>query len=235
MESIMVDFTFAHRQEGFDDHIDWSIRGYSNLLRDVIKFSRYFVEDGTNVVDMGCSTGKTTESMLLHNKDHCQNARYVGIEIADGFVSNLEERKERLTEEEPWANIEFIHVDVRNYIFKKCSLVTSIFTLQFMPKKDRRKVIQNVYDGLDNGGAFIFAEKIYTENAFIQDMITFNYYDFKREKFEAQDIMDKEITLRHMLKPNTWTEIDSMLRCAGFKSVQVFWQNFLFLGAIAIK
>jgi hypothetical protein len=27
----MTDFTFAHRQEGFDEHIDWSIRGYRNL------------------------------------------------------------------------------------------------------------------------------------------------------------------------------------------------------------
>ena len=47
--------------------------------------------------------------------------------------------------------------------------------------------------------------------------------------------MDKEITLRHMLKPNTWPEIETMLKSSGFRSVQVFWQNFLFLGAIAIK
>ena len=231
----MADFTFAHRQEGFDEHIDWSIRGYSNLLGDVISFSRYFVEDDTNVVDLGCSTGKTTERMLLHNKDHCKDATYVGIEIAKGFYDNLDKRLKDLNRNESWAQVEFIKDDVRDYKFDNCSLVTSIFTLQFMPKKDRRQVIKNIYNGLNNGGAFIFAEKIYTENAFIQDMLTFNYYDFKREKFDTKDIMDKEITLRHMLKPNTWTEINSMLTIAGFKSIQVFWQNFLFLGAIAIK
>ena len=231
----MADFTFAHRQEGFDEHIDWSIRGYSNLLGDVISFSRYFVEDDTNVVDLGCSTGKTTERMLLHNKDHCKDATYVGIEIAKGFYDNLDKRLKDLNKNESWAQVEFIKDDVRDYKFDNCSLVTSIFTLQFMPKKDRRQVIKNIYNALNNGGAFIFAEKIYTENAFIQDMLTFNYYDFKREKFDTKDIMDKEITLRHMLKPNTWTEINSMLTIAGFKSIQVFWQNFLFLGAIAIK
>ena len=231
----MADFTFAHRQEGFDEHIDWSILGYSNLLGDVISFSRYFVEDDTNVVDLGCSTGKTTERMLLHNKDHCKDATYVGIEIAKGFYDNLDKRLKDLNKNESWAQVEFIKDDVRDYKFDNCSLVTSIFTLQFMPKKDRRQVIKNIYNGLNNGGAFIFAEKIYTENAFIQDMLTFNYYDFKREKFDTKDIMDKEITLRHMLKPNTWTEINSMLTIAGFKSIQVFWQNFLFLGAIAIK
>ena len=231
----MADFTFAHRQEGFDEHIDWSIRGYSNLLGDVISFSRYFVEDNTNVVDIGCSTGKTTEKMLLHNKDHCKNATYVGIEIAKGFYDNLDERLVDLSKKEPWAQVEFIKDDVRHYNFDNCSLVTSIFTLQFMPKRNRQEVIQNIYNGLNEGGAFIFGEKIYTEDAFIQDILTFNYYDFKRQNFETQDIMDKEITLRHMLKPNTWPEIETMLKSSGFRSVQVFWQNFLFLGAIAIK
>ena len=231
----MADFTFAHRQEGFDEHIDWSIRGYSNLLGDVISFSRYFVEDNTNVVDIGCSTGKTTEKMLLHNKDHCKNATYVGIEIAKGFYDNLDERLVDLSKKEPWAQVEFIKDDVRHYNFDNCSLVTSIFTLQFMPKRNRQEVIQNIYNGLNEGGAFILGEKIYTEDAFIQDILTFNYYDFKRQNFEMQYIMDKEITLRHMLKPNTWPEIETMLKSSGFRSVQVFWQNFLFLGAIAIK
>ena len=231
----MTDFTFSHRQEGFDEHISWSIRGYDNLLNDVISFSRYFVENDTNVVDLGCSTGKTTERMLLHNKDHCKDATYVGIEIAKGFYDNLDERLKDLNKNEPWAQVKFIKDDVIDHKFNNCSLVTSIFTLQFMPKKDRKQVIKNIYNGLNDGGAFIFAEKIYTENAFIQDMLTFNYYDFKRERFNAQDIMDKEKTLRHMLKPNTWPEIESMIKTAGFKSVQVFWQNFIFLGAIAIK
>ena len=54
----MADFTFAHREEGFDKHIEQSIRGYSDLIQDVISLSRHFIEDNTNVVDIGCSTGK---------------------------------------------------------------------------------------------------------------------------------------------------------------------------------
>ena len=37
------DFTFAHREEGFDEHIEYSIRGYSNLLEDIVNLSKYFV------------------------------------------------------------------------------------------------------------------------------------------------------------------------------------------------
>ena len=104
-----------------------------------------------------------------------------------------------------------------------------------MPKKDRKEVIRNIYEGLNEGGAFIFSEKTVCENALVQDMITFNYYDYKRKTFTTDDIMDKERTLRHMMKPNTWDEITDMLVRAGFSNIQPFWRNHAFVGAIAIK
>lgn len=228
----MTDFTFAHREEGFDEHINWSIRGYSDLLKDVISFSRYFVEDDTNVVDIGCSTGKITQALMEYNKDHASRAHYVGVEIADGFVDDLNKRGDTLGKT---GSVEFVFDDIRNYRFENCSLVTSIFTLQFMSKKDRARVINEIYQGLNFGGGFIFAEKIDCENARLQDMMTFNYYDFKREKFDYDDIMTKEQTLRNMLKPNTWNEIKDMLEFAGFKAVEQSWRNHNFVGAIAIK
>ena len=228
----MADFTFAHREEGFDEHINWSIRGYSDLLEDVISFSRYFVENGTNVVDIGCSTGKVTKAVMEYNEDHAPDAYYVGVEIAEGFFKDLEKRKIALDKK---GLVEFIFDDVRNYQFLNCSLVTSIFTLQFMSKKDRAIVIKDIYDGLNSGGGFIFAEKIDCENARLQDMMTFNYYDYKRKKFDYDDIMTKERTLRNMLKPNTWQEIEDMVLDAGFKAVEQSWKNHNFVGAIAIK
>ena len=231
----MADFTFAHRQEGFDEHINWSIRGYSDLLNDVISFSRYFVEDDTTVVDIGCSTGKLTQSLMEYNHEIAPTANYVGVEIAEGFFSDLDKRIGQIQKKVSPALVEFVYDDVRNYEFNNCSLVTSIFTLQFMSKKDRARVIQDIYDGLNPGGGFIFAEKIDCENARLQDMMTFNYYDFKGNKFKYNDIMTKEKTLRHMLKPNTWQEIEDMVLGAGFKTVEQSWRNFNFVGAIAIK
>ena len=63
----------------------------------------------------------------------------------------------------------------------------------------------------------------------------FRFTDYKRKFFTTEDIMNKEQTLRNMLKPNTWSELNDMLEEAGFESVQTFWQNHLFVGAIAIK
>jgi tRNA (cmo5U34)-methyltransferase len=232
----MADFTFAHREEGFDEHIEQSIRGYSNLLEDVISLSRYFVEDDTTIVDIGCSTGKLTKAMIEYNQDHCNTGNWIGVEIADGFINDLEDRQKEITNgPSNFAEVDFIMEDIRDYNFNNCSLVTSIFTLQFMPKKDRREVISNIYGGLNEGGAFIFSEKTVCESALVQDMITFNYYDYKRKSFTTDDIMDKERTLRNMMKPNTWEEIIDMLSYAGFKDIQPFWRNHAFVGALAIK
>ena len=228
----MSDFTFAHREEGFDEHIEKSIRGYSHLIEDVVSLSRYFVEDETNVIDIGCSTGKMTKELIDYNLDHSQEAKYIGLEIAEGFEKDLDKRKKELSY---YDYVQFLSDDARWYEYSNCSLVTSIFTLQFMPKTDRRELLQNIYNGLNEGGAFIFAEKTICENALVQDMITFNYYDYKRKSFDTEDIMDKERTLRHMMKPNTWREIEDMLLSVGFSVIQPFWRNHAFVGAIAIK
>ena len=231
----MNDFTFAHRDEGFDNHIEMSIRGYNNLQDDIVSLSRYFVENDTNVVDIGCSTGKTIAAMAKQNVEFAPKATYVGVEIAEGFFDDMDNRRIELEAAYPETQFDFVYKDIRGYTFYDCSLVTSLFTLQFMPIKDRQQTIENIYYGLNEGGAFLFAEKILANDSKSQDMLTFTFYDYKRKSFTEQDIMQKEVTIRNMLKPNNWLEIETMLLSAGFRSVQPFWQNFLFVGAVALK
>ena len=100
--------------------------------------------------------------------------------------------------------------------------------------KDREDVISKVYNGLNKGGAFIFSEKTFSCNPRIQDMMTFTFYDYKRKNFSDKEILDKEVQLRHMMKLNSKTEIYEMFNKAGFE-VHNFWQNFNFMGAIALK
>ena len=48
------------------------------------------------------------------------------------------------------------------------------------------------------------------------------------------EILDKEVQLRHMMKPNTKTELYKMVQDAGFE-IHTFWQNFNFVGVIGLK
>ena len=97
-----------------------------------------------------------------------------------------------------------------------------------------QEVINKIYNGLNTGGAFIFSEKTFSCNPRVQDMMTFMYYDYKRQNFSDKEILDKEVQLRHMMKPNTKTELYNMVQDAGFE-IHTFWQNFNFVGVIALK
>lgn len=226
-------FTFGHGgTENFDEHIAKSIRGYSNLLHDVTNLSQYFVDKDTNVVDIGCSTGNLLKEIITKNQIDCN---YVGVEVEKGFHNSLIETEKDIKEKYPNTNLKFIEGDIRDFKFNNCSLITSMFTLQFLPVKDRADVIKKIYSGLNKGGCFIFAEKIICSDAKFQEMLTFNYYDYKADHFSADEILDKEKKLRSMLKPNTWDEIKNMLADANFKLIQPFWMDHVFVGGVAIK
>lgn len=226
----MTKFTFAQREEGFDNHIEHSIRGYTNLWNDVLKYSEYFVEDDTNIVDIGCSTGKLLKAMIAQNT-FASRAKYVGIEVEEDFFGSYDD------DEKVYANLLYHRGDVRNFEFSNCSLITSIFTLQFIQEKERTSIIKQIYEGLNPGGAFIFAEKTIAECSKIQDIRTFTYYDYKREHFTSDDILNKEKQLRHMMKLNTRKELIQKCATAGFAfdRIDSFWQNHSFTAFIAIK
>jgi tRNA (cmo5U34)-methyltransferase len=136
-------------------------------------------------------------------------------------------------------NLKFYKRDVRAFEWVtgavNCSLVTSIFSLQFMPKTNRQMIMDRIYEALVKGGAFIFSEKIFSTDSQLQEMMQFCYYDYKRQFYSAEELLDKEVNLRHMMKPLTYEELIEMVQQAGFESVQPFWQNFNFVGIIAIK
>jgi len=225
----MVKFTFATEEDGFDSHIERSIRRYQDLWADILKFSEYFVEDGTTVVDIGCSTGKLLKAMKAQNDRFASGCLYKGIELEEFFFSSLEND----------GNLHFEQVDIREFDWstgaRNCSLVVSMFTLQFIPKRDRQLILNRVHQALIKGGALIFSEKILSETSQIEEMMTFCYYDWKRKYFSSQEILEKEGKLRHMMKPLIFRELANMLREAGFQEFQPFWQNFNFIGVIALK
>ena len=235
--------------EDFDNHINKSIPNYRDLISDVESLSQYFIEPGTNIVDIGCSTGVFIERLAQKfvsenvaevdaSKDHLRT-RFIGIEKEKNLAGDF---KEMMTSSNTWASSLNLHVcDVLDYlnnpsdVFQNMSLCTSIFTLQFLPRIGRRSVIEMIFKTLNTGGAFIFSEKIYATSSKIQDMMTFIYYDFKRKHFNSKEILEKETSLRKIMRPVTENKILSELQDVGFKQYDVFFRRYNFIGIIAIK
>jgi len=224
------DFSFAKFAPDFDRHITDSIRGYDQLREDCVRFSQYFIQPGSTVLDIGCSSGELLRGIRDYNQIGSKNVSYIGLDVENNFRTQWAERRA--------TNVKFKKQDVFRYDgFQNLSVVYSLFTLQFLPEKDRLSLVKKIFDGLLPGGAFIFSEKILAKNAKFQDMLHMTYYDHKRKAFTERAILEKEASIRNQM--HLWSEFKlfEMLRSAGFSSsyTQLFWRNHLFIGIVAMK
>ena len=218
-------FSFANMSEDFDGHIYKSIRGYNYLRKDIVGISRYFVENNTTVIDIGCSQG-TLIREIRDSNSQAPNANYMGIDIDRAFKKHWKNER----------NLKYFNKDIRALDeIKDLSLAVSMFTFQFIPERDRLSIMKKIYDNLVEGGAFVFSEKVFSQNSKIQNMMEFLYYDHKRRGFSEKEILDKEQELRHLAKLTTEELLFEQLKSIGFNVTQVFWRNFNFIGVIAIK
>src|SRR5262245_58634213 len=166
-----LNFSFARFAEGFDDHIRKSIRGYDHLVEDCVAISEYFVENETSVFDIGCSTGSFLCQIWEKSRERAPLAKYVGIDIEPNFASFWEKCE--------IDNVELRVADIRSFPMpKRCSFVTSLFSLQFISERDRQKILNQIFMSLVPGGALIVAEKTLSKCSKLHEILTFIHYDY---------------------------------------------------------
>lgn len=217
---LVMNFSFDTIKD-FDAHINTSISCYKEICDAVKSLSKYFVVDDSYIYDIGCSKGTMLESIDIGKK---KNVKKIGIDCS---LNLLPENR---------SDIAFLNFDLKNeFVFTNASLILSVFTMQFLPPSRRQSVMNNIYRGLIKGGGLIFCEKIFSAHSKIQDMFTFNYYDFKAKSFSSEEILDKEKSLRDIMHPFSHEENVEMMRNAGFSVFDVFVKSFNFEGIVAIK
>jgi tRNA (cmo5U34)-methyltransferase len=217
----MTDFSFE-TIENFNKHIALSIPQYDWALKQVVELSEYFIEDNTFVYDLGCSEGQLFSSYKIR-----PSVSYRGLDNCENLLSKAEGL-------DLGENVEFNKTDLVNYQgYGRSSFMTSIFTLQFLPRETRRHLLERVSRSLLPGGAFISCEKVYSDNALLQDATNSLYYDFKRASFPTDEILDKEKSLRSLAKLQGLKKSIDDLSVIG--EVEMFWRCYNFVGLIAIK
>lgn len=225
-----VDFSFAEHANGFDEHIRQSVPGMDMLRGMTVDLSRHFVQPNTTVLDIGCSTGAVLRAIRDANQASRATASYIGVDIERQFDSHWRERAA--------ANVRFEITDARTCgDMKNMSLAVSLFTLQFIPERDRLALLRRVHDGLIEGGALIIAEKVLARTARAQNLFTGPYYDFKRRSFSEKEIPEKERGLRGPMHVWYERELLEALCEAGFDVAEIdrFWQIHFFVGMVAVK
>lgn len=215
--------------EIFDSHIRKSVPLYDNFHNIIGDLSEWFIEENTNVYDIGTSTGEGLSKLILHHKN--KKVNYIGV---DNSSDMLEKAKENLKE----YNVTLINGDITNSDIEihNASFITSILTLQFIPQRKRKQVIEKAYKGLNKGGSLVIVEKVIGNNARFDEMFIELYHDFKLSNgLSEEEVFAKARAIRGIMSPNTVQENMSILEEVGFKDVDIFFKWCNFVGFIAIK
>lgn len=220
----------ASVSECFEDMISRSIPQYEMMRKAVTQIGSQFIEgvEGGLVIDLGCSRGGAIQSMVNRSPD----CKYVGVEVSEPMI----ELARKQFADNP--NVEIRQADICHQYPSEVnvSLVLANLTIQFTPIEYRQGIIQNIYNSLKPGGAFIFVEKILGESSRIDNIFVAQYLKFKADSGYSQDSINrKKLSLEGVLVPVTDRWNQDLLRDAGFRDIGCFWRFLNFAGWIAIK
>jgi tRNA (cmo5U34)-methyltransferase len=226
------DFKFgANVANVFDDMVNRSVPFYGEIQRMMAELAADHAKEGSDVYDLGCSTGTT---MIGMDTMVDQKIRFVGV---DDSQEMLDKCKLKLLELGFSRNYELRCTDLSEGIkITNASVVVLCLTLQFVRPIYREQLLQNIYNGLNPGGALILVEKILAEESnFNRDFIKY-YYNYKRRNhYSEMEISQKREALENVLIPYKLTENITLLRDRGFVSCETFFKWYNFAGVIAIK
>ncbi len=217
--------------EVFDDMLTRSIPGFNDMRELSTALACEFAQDGTAIVDLGCSRGGSLAPILeirLHRN------KYIGIEISEPM---REAAKQRFANLPPNIDIKILGMDLREeFPNVKSSVILSILTIQFIPIEHRQEVLRKCFLSLDEGGAMILVEKVLGNDSYSNNLFIKLYYDLKgRNGYTEEQINSKRKALEGVLVPVTSNWNEELLFTAGFSKVEMFWRNLNFAGWIAVK
>ena len=213
----------------FDSHVRKSVPLYDNFHNIIGDLSEWFVEDNTNVYDIGASTGIGLNNLISHNIN--KKVNYIGV---DSSAEMLKKARNNLKN----CNATLINGDITNSDIEiyNASFITSILTLQFIPRRKRIQVIKKAYKGLNKGGALVIVEKVIGNNARFDEMFIELYHDFKLSNgLSEKEVFAKSRAIRGVMSPNTVQENIDILKEVGFKDIDIFFKWCNFAGIIAVK
>ena len=213
----------------FVNHINKSVPLYFQGHEIILRLSDFFLKNGSICYDLGSSTA---ELLIKLSKFSNKKVKFYGIDAEKDMVSfSKKQIKKRKIK-----NIKIFKSDLKKIRLKKCDLITSYYTIQFIAPKYRQEVINEIYRSLNWGGAFIFFEKIRGPDARFQDILSSLYNDFKASNgLSVQEISGKEKSIRGVLEPFSEKGNLGLLKRAGFEDITGIAQYLNFKGYLCIK
>jgi len=215
----------------FDDMVVRSVPFYLEMQSMIADLTADFAVKGTNVYDLGCSTGTT---MMAIQSKLDPSIGFVGV---DESVEMLKTCRTNLDKAIPGRKVVLVDADLNKGIeLENATVVILCLTLQFVRPLRRSKLIRDIYEQLPENGAVIILEKVLGEDSMFNRLFIKHYYEFKkRNDYSETEISKKREALENVLIPYRLKENEELFAEAGFRFIDVFFKWYNFSGMIAVK
>lgn len=228
----IADFKFDEKvARVFDDMLNRSIPFYKETQDMALRLAQNFIQKNTRVYDLGCSTGTVIKKLVQRVPE--KSVKIIGIDNSSAMLkkaaaklrsidkSRFELRLANLNETPPIEN---------------ASAVIMNYTLQFVHPLHRETLLRQICAGLVDNGCLILVEKSLSDNSLFNRLYTEIYYDFKKKQgYSDREISQKREALENVLIPWRIEENTDLLKKCGFKTVDIFFKWYNFVGIIAVK
>lgn len=226
------DFNFGEKVVVvFDDMLNRSVPFYQETQRMIVELALDFAVEGTNIYDLGCSTGTT---LLNLSRNINKGVKLIGIDYSEEMLSKC---REKLSENNFTGECELVHADLNQGVkIENASVVVMVLTLQFIRPLYRERLLKSILGGLNDNGCLILVEKVLGEDTLFNRLFIKYYYDMKkRNGYSEMEIAQKREALENVLVPYKLLENRELLLNQGFKHCDVFLKWYNFCGLVAVK
>lgn len=231
-EGPIRDFKFGPKVVSvFDDMVSRSVPFYHEIQRMITELSMDFATKGSNVYDLGCSTGTT---LINLNAALDPSIKFIGVDDSEDMLKTCEKNFKKAGVERKY---ELVCDDITRYSgIENASVVIMCLTLQFVRPLYRERLISEIYSKLNDNGCLILIEKVLGEDSLFNRLFIQYYYDYKRRnEYSEMEISQKREALENVLIPYKMEENRELLISRKFRHCEVFYKWYNWSGLIAVK
>lgn len=213
----------------FPDMIERSVPGYPLTISMIGVMADEYVQERTNVYDLGCSLGGVSLAIQQGLKN-----KQCNIIAVDNSKAMIDTCVETIPNKD--QNIEFRLQNVLDTEISHASVIVMNFTLQFIPLESRKSLIKKIYDGLLPGGVLILSEKVMFDNETENETMNHLHHHMKElNGYDKLEIASKREALDDVLIPESIETHMDRVNDSGFDSAFIWLKCFNFISLIAIK
>lgn len=210
----------------YDNEIKNTIPYYDEFHNQTISLIKSMNFNKISWLDLGCGTG----SLASKAKNVFSKVEFVMVDPSKEMLNQAYIKNKTIKAKYLNCSSEAIRFE------NQFNVVTAIQVHHYLQKKIRKKVSENIYQALSNGGIYITFENVIPESKKVKAFELQRWGIYQQEYGKSLTEVKKHLSRCEVdYFPLTINEHIKLLKSVGFSIVHIFWYSYMQAGIYAIK